>query len=145
MGLMQRRKGRAFEQRIAKIFRAHFPTATVRRASQADRAHQSDVYITGGPDILSRLWLECQDARNPTPGKKLEQAERDLDMLRDPTRLPVVIWHKLGARDINVTTSLWVLWSVAGEHCPFLSGPEQTLVTLELNAFCAMLEAAHAD
>lgn len=121
MGLMSRRKGRAFEQRIARIFRERWPDAVVRRSSQAERAHESDVFIAGGPRVLSKLWLECQDARNPTPIAKLEQAEHDSEHVDDceprfldRTPVPVVIWHRLGAREINVTLREWAYDYVRG-------------------------------
>jgi hypothetical protein len=121
MGLMQRQKGKRFERAIATALRVRFPNAVVRRASQADRAHQSDVYISGGPLLLSRLWLECQDARVPTPLVKLNQAERDVDsgiMHWDvrQSRLPVVIWHKLGAREIHATMRLGTLDVIRGKE-----------------------------
>jgi hypothetical protein len=112
MGLMQRRKGRAFEQAIARRLRATFPTATVRRALQAQRAFNSDVFLEGVPDPLSRLWLELQDAREPTPLVKLLQAERDvarvgLPRLNDPLGsrpwIPVVVWHRTAERTIWAT------------------------------------------
>lgn len=134
MSAMQRRKGRAFEQRIARKLRSIWPEATIRRASQADQAHQSDVYIDGGPPLLSWLWLECQDARKPTPEVKLAQAERDIGTRVG--RLPVVIWHKLNERDINVTTRLWVLDRLMGS----VSLAGQEVVTLAMDQFVQLVD-----
>ena len=71
MGKLSRTKGRSYEQRIANVLRAQWPGIEVRRSSQADRAVNSDVYITNAPLKLERLWLECQDSRKPTPTVKL--------------------------------------------------------------------------
>jgi hypothetical protein len=117
MGLMQRQKGKAFERKIAAMLRSHWPEAVIRRASQAERADNPDVFIEGGPPILARLWLEMQDARAPTPIEKLGQAERDIhawNVRRGVAyqldhRLPVAIWHRLGERKIWVTTRMWVV------------------------------------
>ena len=112
--MMQRTKGKVFERRIATILRAHFPDAVVRRASQADRAHQSDVYISGGPSLLSRLWLEANDSRKPQPLRKLVQAERDAAAQTGTPwcRYPVVVWHKLSERRVWATMRLWTLEAI---------------------------------
>jgi hypothetical protein len=147
---MQREKGKRFERDIAARLREVFPAADVRRSSQADRAANSDVVITGEP-LLERLWLELQDARDPTPLVKLQQAERDiLEQARvthgmsDCTRLPVVIWHRIRERTNQVTTRLWVL----DELRDFAPWPQSrsaatpdTAVTLDLGAFIAILKA----
>jgi hypothetical protein len=139
---MQRNKGKRFERAIATVLRSYFPDAIVRRASQADRAHQSDVYIAGGPPLLSRLWLECQDAATPTPIAKLEQAERDVtngimhwDVRR--SRIPVVIWHKLGARDIHATMRLWALDTIRRPHGNNSANP--VVVTMNLDGLMALI------
>lgn len=146
MGLMQRNKGKVFERKIATALREWWPDVVVRRASQADRAYQSDVYVTGGPVALERIWWECQDARTPTPIAKLEQAERDIALASvhelGSERLPVVVWHKLGAHDVNVTTRLWVVDEVRGVNV--LSGDcaiDQAVVTISLDEFLAMANA----
>lgn len=146
MSLLSRTKGKTFERRIAAILRQHFPNAVVRRASQADRAHQSDVYVTGGPALLSRLWLECQDARQPTPLRKLEQAERDVQRAFEdggPSgRLPVVIWHEYGAREIHATMRLWVLESIRNPESQSVC---LVVVTMTLNALLAIVADASAS
>jgi hypothetical protein len=114
---MQRRKGHDFERKIAALFRQHWPDAVVRRASQAERADNADVFVEGGPPILARLWLELQHARKPTPFAKLQQAEGDIACWRSrravttSARLPVVVWHRTGDRsaDAYVTMRLGVL------------------------------------
>src|SRR5690348_17139606 len=102
---MQREKGKRFERQIAAVLRGVWPDAVVRRASQAERADNPDVFVEGGPALLRRLWLELQDAAQPTPALKLAQANgdrREWEHKRpgEPERYPVVIWHKLGARTI---------------------------------------------
>ncbi len=147
MSAMQRRKGRKYEQEIARQLRAAFPAADVRRTSQADRAANSDVIVTGAP-VLERLWLELQDARNPTPLAKLAQAERDIEAaaplaamkMRGTLRMPVVIWHRMGERSHQVTTRLWVL-----DHLRCLGRVgDRTVVSLALPEFIAHLEDAVA-
>jgi len=132
-GAMSRNKGARFERQL----RAHWPDAMVRRSSQAHSAHQSDVYIAGGPPLLARLWIEAQDARQPTPLAKLEQAEGDIDGLALPERgrLPIVVWHRLGERTIQVTTRLWVLDAVRSA----LRRVDDSMVTMSLPDFLALL------
>ncbi len=142
MGLMQRRKGRAFEQKIAREFRLRWPDALVRRASQAERAYEPDVFIENGPQLLSSLWLEMHDARNPTPKAKLEQAERDVHAMavaRCAVRLPVVVWHKLGERSIQVTMRSWAFaWLAYNESHP----ESRYVVTMDLGSFMNLIESA---
>jgi hypothetical protein len=108
----------------------------VRRASQADRAFQSDVFVTGGHPMLARLWFECQDSRKPTPLTKLKQAERDAKYDLTASRLPVCIWHELGARDIHVTMRAWVFDEVRGwSHVTKRDVP----VTMHLDAFLGVI------
>lgn len=136
MGLMQRRKGRAWEQKVANIFRAKWPGIEVRRSSQADRAAQSDVYVVNGCTKLERLWLECEDARKPDPNKKLKQAEYDIAMsVKNDNRLPVVVWHRIGERTSYATTRLWVLDAVRGVTSPVRS----EAVTMPLEQFLDVL------
>jgi hypothetical protein len=113
----QREKGKSFERKIARILRQRWPGALVRRASQAERAHNPDVFVEGAPRILQRLWLELQDAANPTPSAKLAQARRDVDA--DPRqhaigehRIPVAITHKLGAQSISATIGVMDLFTI---------------------------------
>lgn len=139
MSAMQRYKGRAYEQQIARQLRAAFPAAEVRRSSQADRAGNSDVVVTGSA-VLGRLWLELQDARRPTPGAKLTQAERDIARGSPVGRLPVVIWHRIREQGHQVTTRLWVLDVLRfglerSSHVPFAD----EVVTLDLEEFIGLL------
>lgn len=107
MGLMQRRKGRAFEQSVATRLRAAFPGAVVRRTSQADGAHASDVVVEPpAPSVIGRVWWECHDAAAPNPLGKLAQAERDTLYT---AALPVVVWHRKGARTTRATMRLGTL------------------------------------
>jgi len=137
MGRMQRVKGKSFEQAIARLLRARFPHVEVRRAMQAERAYESDVFITGEPR-LERLWLELQDARKPNPLLKLAQAERDImavlagdgPLVLALDRQPVVVWHKLRERTIHVTTRAWVFDELRGSP-----SSDNTVITMELGAF----------
>ncbi len=150
---MQREKGKRFERHIAARLREVFPGSDVRRSSQADRAANSDVVITGEP-LLERLWLELQDARDPTPLAKLQQAERDIELARRAAanvRLPVVIWHRIHERASQVTTRLWVLdelrrrshgaFEELAEHSQLNIDLDEAAVTLDLDAFIAILKA----
>jgi hypothetical protein len=47
MGLMQREKGKRFEREIAMVIRTRWPLVLVRRASQAERADNPDVFVPG--------------------------------------------------------------------------------------------------
>lgn len=138
MGKMQRQKGKVFERKIAARFRETWPDTIVRRASQAERAHNPDVFIENGPMLLQSLWLELQDARQPTPLDKLEQAERDVDAKRDGRpRAPVVIWHRLAERTIWVTLRASVLDALRGNPWGDF---DRTPLTLDLDDFIAMLQ-----
>lgn len=146
MGLMQRTKGKVFERAIAAQVRERWPGVIVRRASQAERADNPDVFAEGH-SVLDRLWLELQDAKAPTPIAKLEQAERDVEAFHgkrvsgSPRRVPVVVWHKLASRTIWVTARLWVINNLAG----WVSGPKASavgrqVVTLELDDFLDLVD-----
>ena len=141
MAKLSRTKGRSFEQKIARVFRAIWPEAVVRRSSQADRAHNPDVMIEHGPPLLQHLWLELNDARQPNPLEKLAQAERDIAAISQhagPARFAVVIWHRLASRTINVTLRASVYDSLRGRFHPDL---DRTPITLDLDDFLAMLKA----
>lgn len=142
MGMLSRTKGKTFERKIAREFRLRWPDALVRRASQAERAYESDVYVTNGPPLLSALWLEMHDAAAPVPAKKLAQAERDVaanDQLLP--RIPVVIWHKLGERSIQVTMRSWAFaWLAYNEN----RADSQIVVTMDLTSFLQLVEKAAA-
>ena len=140
MGKKSRTKGRAFEQKIARKLRAIWPAATVRRSSQAERAYQSDVFIEGGPPLLSQLWLELNDARNPNVRAKLDQAEEDVAAIGDIAGLPVVIWHRLGQRSIQASMRLWTLAALAYDKTDH--SPE--IVTMDLGSFLRLVEGAIA-
>ena len=155
MGAMQRRKGKVYEREVARILRGAFPAADVRRTSQADRAGNSDVIVTGSP-LFEQLWLELNDARDPNPLAKLQQAEHDIELARPSRggvalRLPIVIWHRIRERSHQVTTRLWVLDAIRGrphgafeelaEHGPLNVDLDEAAVTLDLGAFIAILKA----
>jgi hypothetical protein len=137
MGRLSSLKGKQFERKIANVLRAQWPGIEVRRSSQADRAVNSDVYITNAPIKLERIWWECEDSRTPNPAKKLEQAERDIASLPGPQRdrLPVVVWHRIGERHSSATMPLAVLDILRGKESVLRNEP----VTMELGAFLDVL------
>ena len=141
MSKLSTTKGKTFERKIAAIIRERWPDAMVVRASQGERAHNSDVFIECGPPMLTRLWLECQDSRSPTPRAKLEQAERDIGGSSDPSRIPVVIWHRLGCREIDVMTRLWVLDALRG---PLAVRTRYECVAMRLEDFLDLLDQTRA-
>lgn len=147
MGLMQRTKGKVWERKVADMLRQRWPNAIVRRASQAERADNPDVFVEGERK-LERLWLECQDARKPTPLAKLEQAERDVaDWVQRRSdfdhglRWPVVIWHRLGERTSYATMRINTLLDIV-QPVPDAESELREVVTVELDAFLRMLEVA---
>ena len=121
MGLLSRTKGKVFERKIAQVIRPHFPYVTVRRASQAERAHNPDLFFESEhalPPILDRLWLELEDSATPNPRKKLEQSERDLRSRFPVTwqsKFPVVVWHLKGSRTIWATARARTLRHLLGD------------------------------
>jgi hypothetical protein len=151
MGLMSRNKGKRFERDIAARIRTRFG-CDVRRASQAERADNPDIFVPHGvaPFKLTRLWMELQDARQPTPEKKLEQAERDAYAWQDKRtehglgyvpRWPVVIWHRLGERTSYATMRVNTLLDIV-QPIPDAESELREVVTVELDAFLRMLEVA---
>ena len=146
MGLMQREKGKRFERAVADQLRTRYPKAIVRRASQAERADNPDVFAEGCP-VLERLWLELQDARQPTPLAKLAQAERDAAAWaasrRAGARWPVVVWHRLGERTTWVTLRLAVLLDLVAP-LPDVQDERDHAVQLDLEAFLSILDDAGA-
>jgi hypothetical protein len=136
----QREKGKTFERKVSRIIRARWPGALVRRASQAERAHNPDVFVEGGPRILQRLWMELQDSANPTPHAKLEQARRDVaaDPRRYETgRVPVAITHKLGATMIHATMNIGDLMEILDPNRSHVEPGEVTMTLGQLLDFVA--------
>lgn len=147
MGLMQRNKGKRFEREIAVAVRAKFG-CEVRRASQAERADNPDIFVPPGvaPHKLTRLWFELTDARAPKPLDKLEQAERDAKAWQDKQlgyipRWPVVVWHRLGERTTWATMRINTLLDIV-QPVPDAESELTAPVTIEFGAFLQMLEAA---
>lgn len=131
------------QRKIARLIRERWPGALVRRASQAERAHNPDVFIEGGPRILQRLWLELQDSANATPLAKLAQARRDADAdLRiypnGEHRLPVAVTHQLGSRSVMVTIGLDDLMDIADPDRIHVE-ENSIVVTMELDHFIRLL------
>lgn len=123
-------KGKVFERKIAAMLRARWPTATVRRASQAERAYNPDVFVQSGPRLLVRLWLELQDSAKPTPSKKLAQARRDVAA---SGRIPVAVTHKLGSTGTTATMALHDLCQMLAPSKIALASRFE--VTMDLDAF----------
>lgn len=134
MAKLSRDKGKRFERDIAARLRALWPNTVIRRASQAERADNPDVFVEAGPELLTRLWLELQDARTPTPIAKLEQAERDTQAWHaarpgvTALRLPVVIWHRFAECTTWATMRLATLDAIRGE----LHAVRDSVVTLDV-------------
>ena len=144
MGKMQREKGKRFERQVAEILRGYFPGATVHRSSQADRAFASDVVVEGdAPDMARAIWWECQDAREPTPRAKLEQAERDIAgrELLDGIKHAVVVWKKTGGRTVHVLMRLETMARCMRTSWPSMSN--LVVVQLEIGEFLSALALAH--
>lgn len=143
MGLMQRRKGKEFERKVAARLRETWPEAIVRRASQAERADNPDVFVEGGPSILARLWLELEDAKSPRSLDKLEQAEGNAALWwarRGESvlfRLPIVVWHRLAERTIWATTRLWIVDVLRGRAS---DGESRHVVTLAFDDLVLLLQ-----
>lgn len=138
MSKLSRTKGGAFERRIARELREAMPLATVRRSMQAHRAYEPDVVVEGcAPSIARRLWLELTDSRAPSPLDKLAQAERDSAHCRE--WLPVVVWHKTGAKSVQVTARLGVLCEVLGGEPTVVGGYLGTPVTVDFYQVLARL------
>lgn len=121
VGKKSRRKGRKFEQRIARALRARWPEATVRRALQSHKPYEPDLVIEGpAPLIVRSLWLELTDGKDAdlrVPGK-LEQAERDIDRAHPAgewKRYPVCIWHIIAQRRIHASMRIQTLGAIMGE------------------------------
>jgi hypothetical protein len=147
MGMMQREKGKDYERRVASAMRAAFPFATVRRSSQADRAHAPDVRFETGPELLRQLWLECNDARQPNPLGKLEQAERDT--IHGPDAwLPVVVWHRFREREdwatLRIRTLRFLLGVGVGNARETFAGhaADNETATVSLGTFVRIVTAA---
>lgn len=150
MGLLSRQKGKTFERVIAAELRKRWAGATIHRSSQADRAYAADVVIEGeAPQLLRELWLEMEDAREPNPRKKLEQAERDCTRLLTKSgsapgyqlRIPVIIWHRYRERSIQATMRLSTLqylrWALDVRDPSPVDG---ALVTISLGDFLDLLQ-----
>ena len=133
MGKMQRVKGKVFERKVAKLFREAYPFLdSVRRSQQGGGAEQSDV--TGVPG----LWIECQDARSPTPWAKLKQAIGDsiaAEERGEDARVPIAVTHRTGSRSVEVMLMLESLCAMQGQHLEYAS---HTPVTLSLDDFFAL-------
>tara|TARA_A100001391_G_scaffold122821_1_gene83729 strand:- start:5410 stop:5880 length:471 start_codon:yes stop_codon:yes gene_type:complete len=139
MSKMQRIKGKVFERKIARKLRETFPEFAdeIRRSIQSRQAEESDV--TGLPGF----WIECQDAKQPTPTKKLEQAERDVRVARQvDTTIPIAVTHKIRAKDILVTLRLHHLHYIFGHNlndyrfsAPFAKENDTPAVSILLEDF----------
>ncbi len=149
MSRMQREKGKRFERDIADRLRKLWPMAIVRRASQAERADNPDVFVEEGPIVLRNLWLELQDARVPTPEAKLQQAESDANSWHlsrsatDIRRLPVVVWHKLAAKASHATMRLGTALRLLELRITHLCDVERSeIVTMDFDAFIRVVQRA---
>ena len=130
---MQRTKGKVFERRIAALLRQAIPAiaAHTHRSIQSRGPEASDVIAPG-------LWIECQDARAPTPEAKLLQAERDADAAQSPA-LRVAVTHLIRARSIEVTMRVPTMLALLA---PAFQGPSDLfnmfMVTVDIDTFVAL-------
>lgn len=152
MGKHSRDKGINFEQLIATAYRERWPGVTVRRSEQAHRPFEPDVVVDHHP-FGSRLWTECQHADDPTPLRKLAQAERDIGAAMerqgagpDLTAIaanhlyPIVVWRQSCSRVINMTTRMWVIERISGKN-EHMEAWKDLVVTLHFQSWLAALGA----
>lgn len=133
-GASSRRKGHDFERWVARQLREAYPGTSVYRSMQSDGPHQSDVVISG-----SRLWVECQCSRRPTPLAKLKQAEEDSAMDTAAPKgfwRPLAVWREHGAR----TTFVTMRYATLSQFTDHVS-TWQLVVTLDFDDFLGMLKA----
>lgn len=148
VGRRSRRKGQEFELAVRDRLTEAFVSQTntdpenglcVRRSSQAERAYEPDLIIEGPgvPLWLCNLWVECEHANAPDPGKKMEQAKRDAALAIQRTRrdrVPVVVWRETGRRVIWLSTTLPILNELIGGVWPVANRASDLLVTVELGS-----------
>jgi len=156
IGRRSRQQGKEYERGFARYLRERYPGADVRRASQAERAANSDVFVVfpgQGPYLLTRIWWELTRGASPNVPAKLVQAERDC--LRNGHtggpgwRIPVVVWNLRGARREDAVTlrasELLKLTSTAAYLQPGPAVPGwNPMLTLGLDAFLVLLEKVPA-
>ena len=112
-GRFSRNKGKTFERRVAIVLREAFPeyAEIIRRSVQSREAEESDVAGLPG------CWVECQHAANPTPLKKLEQAEHDVMVAKLYGEiLPIAVTHKTRTKGVFVTLRMHHLDHIFGHH-----------------------------
>jgi hypothetical protein len=138
MGKKSRDKGAAFERLIVNTIAAAFPDAKVFRTMQADRAHQSDVHVAAGPSVLPRLWIECHHGKESISAK-LQQAVGDAAAAGRTDAIPIVVWRRTRALDVNVTLHLRQLvhlrWATPGDPLPCDRHP----VTMSIATFLLLV------
>jgi hypothetical protein len=137
MGLISRQRGKSFERKIAAAIRKRIPSIApdVRRSIQSRKAEESDV--TGVPG----WWIECQDAANPTPVEKLEQAERDsiaTQVAGGELCWCVAITHRKRSQTIQASMRLRALTMLTSGRYPE-SALSEAVVTLDFNDFLSIL------
>ena len=123
---MSRTKGRAYEQRVARILRAHFPEV----ATEIARSIQSRGGGKEGADVtFPGLHLELQHAARPDPEAKLSQAIRDAS--KREACIPVAITQENRCSPV-VTLRLGDLAELAGgAHLPKVAHLTTTLSLAE--------------
>lgn len=71
MGKYQRRKGKTFEQKIARLFRPFFPTSKRHLEFQCDEAEQ-------GTDVIAGSFrIQCKAYKSYAPINKIEEINSD--------------------------------------------------------------------
>lgn len=111
VGKMQRDKGKAFEQLIARKFRSAFPGMRIERSKQANDG-------IGASDVTHDWFhIECKHQKAPNIRAALEQAQRDNV---HESKHPIAITRRDGEQ-ILVTMTLESFLEVMG-HLWFETG-----------------------
>lgn len=145
MGKASRDKGRRFEIAIARDLRAAFPSATVRRSQQADRAYEPDVVIEGVPR-LEPLWLELTHSDRPNVESKLNQAERDAYARcvngAPVNRWPAVVWRRTSERAIHASMRARTYRDMVGwpPHTGLFAGWNDVIIQQSWHDFLELLK-----
>lgn len=139
LGKQSRNAGKTFERLIARLVRAYFDGAVVRRSLQSERAYESDVVVEGDcPSIVKEIWWECGNQKAINPERKLAQAELDASAAEQRTgvqKLPLVVWKQKRKHTIWVTCRLGTMLRILGPTTPVQYAPENqnVIVTAKLH------------
>lgn len=101
MGLSQRRKGRGWEQQVARDLREYMPGADIRRGWQSRKGSDD-------ADVICPLyWIECKCGKQPSPRAALRQAQAAspggkwiLAVIKDDRKEPFAVLSHADLHDI---------------------------------------------